>query len=210
MLDLMDLIAMEKAEQEMWETHILPWHPRNDGSDNSDDDSDDGDDTGDDDGDDDADDELDAGKTPEQVAIDKAHSKLRESEARERKLDARIKELERKGLGEAEKLRAELADERAAKTALESKVARTELDKEIETIAKNLKFRNPSASKRFVGPDITDAKGVRTALKEALDDFPELKGEGVPPPPVNGDSSGENGSGNARMNAAIRRAAGRS
>lgn len=207
--DLIELLKSEMAEQETWGSSIPSWHPRNDGSDSGDDAGDNGDDVGNDDADNDDDTDDDAGKTPEQIAIDKAHEKLRAAEARERVATAKVKKLERGGMEENERLKAELADAQAETASLTARLDRIELTGKATAIATTLKFRNPEkAAAKFVGTDVTDEKGAKAALKEAASDFPELIGDGSPPPPVE-EGKGSNGSGNARMNSALRRAAGR-
>lgn len=208
-VDFIKLIEAEMAEQETWESSIPAWHPRNDGSDSEDDAGDNGDDVVTDDANDDDDTDEDAGKTPEQIAIDKAHEKLRASETRERVATAKVKKLERGGMEENERLKAELADAQAETASLTTRLDRIELTGKATSIAKTLKFRNPEkAAAKFVGSDVTDEKGAKAALKEAAADFPELLGEAAPPPPV-GEGKDNNGSGNSRMNSALRRAAGR-
>ena len=71
-----------------------------------------------------------------------------------------------------------------------------------------MKFKNPKAAKRFVPADATTTKQIKKALEEAIEDIPELIASGAAPPPVNG-AAGGGGSMNQKMNAEIRRAAGR-
>lgn len=181
------------------------------GSGGSDDDSEGGDDddtdadaeTGDDDDDDD-------GKTPEQVAIDKAHDKLRDAEKKERAAVKRAEAAERKNMNasDAEKARADAAEAKVAE--YEEKEARAESEKDVVRIAKGMKFINPTAAaKRFLPSVGATDREIRTALKEAIEDFPTLVGDGSPPPPVNEEDGGPKGSNNREMNTRIRSMAGR-
>lgn len=164
------------------------------------------DDDDDDDSDDDDDDEEDT-KTPEQLAIDKAHAKLRVAEKAERAATKRADAAERKNMSasDAEKARADAAEARIAE--YEEKEAKAETEKDVVRVAKKLKFKNPEAAARRFMPTVgaTDAE-IRTALQEALEDFPDLAGDGSTPPPVNEGGKG----GGTDMSAMIRKSAGRS
>lgn len=202
---VLDLIQAEMAEQSLWETSIPAWHPRCDGTDAGDgsgDGSGDGDgtgDTGDGDGTPD----------PAQAAVDAAYAKLRDAEKERDRLKGELTKAQRKDLEENERLKAELEDARLEAASLQEKVDRAERAKTIEAIATTMKFKKPAVASRFVDSDVTDEKGIKDALKEAIKDIPELVGDGAPPPPINNDDKNNNGSQNARMNAALRKAAGR-
>ena len=147
-------------------------------------------------------------KTAAQKAVDTAYAKLRETEAREKEKDKEIATLKRTGMTAAEAAEARATDAEAKVVEYEKKEARAETEKDITRIAKALKFKNPEASRRFVPMDATDDKAIRAALRETLDDFPDLAGDGTPPPPVNeGDDTA--GSASRRMNEKIRGMAGR-
>lgn len=164
-------------------------------------------DAGDDD--DDGDDDGDEGKTPEQIAIDKAHAKLRAAEARERKATAELTKLQRQGLSEAETAKAERDDARAEAAALQERLDEIEQTGTVREIAKGLKFKNPDGAVRFIHGKMEEAD-IKKELKQVLKDFPELASEGAPPPPVDDKKGKDSGSSNnERMNKTIRQAAGR-
>ena len=63
---------------------------------------------------------------------------------------------------------------------------------------------------RFVSVGSKTEREIRADLKEALEDIPELAGTAKSRVPVNDDKNNQNsGAANARMNEAIRAAAGR-
>lgn len=202
------LCEAEMAEQSLWETSIPAWHPRCDGTDAGDgsgDGSGDGDGTG---GTGDGD-TGDGTPDPAQAAVDAAYAKLRDAEKERDRLKGELTKAQRKDLEENERLKAELEDARLESAALQEKVDRAERARTIETIATTMKFKKPAVASRFVDSDVTDEKGIKDALKDAIKDIPELVGDGAPPPPINNDDKNNNGSQNARMNAALRKAAGR-
>jgi hypothetical protein len=217
--DLNSLIMAEMAEQATWSASIPAWHPRNDGSDAGDaggkgsDGSGDGaggnasgDDAGSGDG-------GDGGKTPAEIAaqaaVDAAYTKLRDAEKERDRYKADLTKKEREGLDELERTKQELADARAEAQASADKLAGIERGGLIKTLAATMEFKYPDKAAKFVPADATDEKSIKAALTETLKDFPELKGSAAPPPPINSDSKNNNGSENARMNAALRTAAGR-
>lgn len=209
-LDLDEVLWNEMREQSLWETSIPAWHPRNEGDDAGEGDGDTGDPPGDDD---DADTRTEAEKAAAlaQEAVNKAHEKLRASEKEQARLAAQVKKHERSGMEENERLKQELEDARLESAGLQEQLDRTERKESILSLATAMKFRDPSKAARLVPVDATDEKSIKAALKDILTDFPELKAGGSAPPPINsGDNTNNNGSTNARMNAALRQAAGRS
>ena len=204
--DLISELCSIESAPALWEeiSHGIPaWHPRMEGD--GDDGSGDGDGTDDGDaGDGDGD-----GKDAAQIAVDKAHAKLREAEKERDKLKAELNKATRKDMEETERLKAELEDARLEAASLQDKIDKAERVQTIKNIAEAMKFKKPGVASRFVDADVTDEKGIRAALKAAIADIPELVGSGTPPPPINPDNKDNNGSQNARMNAALRKAAGR-
>lgn len=200
--DIEWLLEAEQAEQSLWMTTVVPWHPRCDGDPEPDPPVEEDPPV------EDEDDEF-AGMNEDQINAKKAHLKLRESEKRERKTQADLRKAQQQGLSENEKLKSDLAAAQAESAATQEILDRIETDKEIARVAKSLKFRNAEKAGRFVTPGSTTEKDIRRDLREALSDYPELSQEASPPPPVNDASSNSPGSSNNRMNDAIRAAAGR-
>lgn len=179
-----------------------------------DDDADDDDDdsSDDDDDDDDSDDDDDDSKPATKADLKKAWKVAREAEARAAKAEKRASKAERSGLSEAEKAQQERDEAMAEAGRLQEELESRDRDKILERVAKSLKFKHTDADKvkRFVDSDSKDEAAIRSDLKDALKDYPEMKAGGAPPPEIDDDDS-KNGSkkGNAAMNQNIRRMAGR-
>lgn len=201
-----DLIAAEMAEQALWMTHVPSWHPRNEGEGEGGGEGGEG--TGQGEGGTGEDTRTDAEKAA-QAAVDAAYEKLRAAEKERDTYKATATKLERQGLGEVEKAQRAAEDARLEAAALQEKLDSIEREKVVTSVATTLKFKKPSIALKFVEAGSTDEKSIRRDLADAIKDIPELVTEGAPPPPVNGGNQNNNGSMNARMNSALRKAAGR-
>ena len=200
---------LAQQERPLWEEisrGIPAWHPTNDGTDAG---GDDGDGSGGD-GNGDGNGNGSGGGDATQAAVDAAYAKLRAVEKERDKLKSDNTKLTRAGMDELERIKQELEDARLEAASLQEAADERDREKEVIALATTLKFKKPDKAMRFVGKDSKDTKAIKADLKEALEDFPELSGEGPPPPPVNDGSENGGKPSNARMNSVIRRMAGRS
>jgi hypothetical protein len=201
--EVANLIQQEMAEQAKWEIHIPAWHPTNRVENPP------------------ADPPVNPPVNPPkdppvnppkddaQAAVDAAYAKLREAEKERDRLAAIVKKGERSGMEETERLKAEAEDARNEAAALQEKLDEIEWRGTVQEVATTLKFRNAAMALKFVDKDSTDAKAIKKDLEAAIKDIPELVKSDAPPPPVNDGTKNTNGSENDRMNAALRKAAGR-
>lgn len=211
--DLID--ALKEHEEDKWETLLFnlwtsgvpvnakdPKKDEEDDSDDSDDDADDDDDA--DAEDDDEDEDPKESKKARKAAFDK----LREVEKERDQMKKDLAKANRKGMSAAEAAEQRATEAEAERDTLRAEKAQLATNSEIEAVAKRMKFKKPERAKRFVGEGVKTEAEIRTLLKEALDDFPELKDGGTTPPPV--DENGKSAStSNRSMNDAIRAGAGR-
>jgi hypothetical protein len=119
---------------------------------------------------------------------DADEAKRRADEAERKLADRDRKDAEEQGrwkeLAETEKARAD---------GLEQKIAASEQDRQIESVAKSLKFRDPDLVKHLLPANVdkNDTAQVKTALEQIASERKHLI-DGAPPPPSGGPTGGPN------------------